>query len=153
MSAIINALEKALQSDPANWETRLSLTESYLNEDRGEDAVALFEEVTLPENESGLIAAARCYALLDSPHAREILDPVLEANPDNGYAQLALAFITHRTGDPGTAQEAFTKAIDLGAAPSDTDSALVQAYGASNAAAPDAPIPRGKPQAGRLSAN
>ena len=128
MSVIVTALEKALKTDPANWETRLSLTESYLKEDRGDDAVTLFEDVTLPESESGLIAAARCYALLDSPHAGEILDPVLAANPDNGYAQLALAFIAHRNGDTDTAREAFTKANSLGAVPSGADAALVEAY-------------------------
>ena len=98
MNAVIKVLRKALEADPADWESRHALIEAYLKEGMQNEARLLLHEIeALPQDEESLIAAAQCYAIAGSPEdGRGILEPVLAANPGNAEAHLALASIAHR---------------------------------------------------------
>lgn len=128
MSAIISALKKALDEDPSNWQNRLALIEAYTNEDQKNEAVALLQNIDrLPDDAEGLIAAAKCYAKVGSPDAGDILDPLIEAQPNNPEAHLARAQIAHQFKDAAKAKEHYHQAKRLDANVSDP--ALGEAYG------------------------
>lgn len=134
MSTIINALKKALEADPSNWETRLALAEAFAGDGLQSEAFALLDGAPDPgEDENSRIAAARCYSVAGSAGGREILDPILSENPANARAHLALAFVAHREGDAATAMRHFITATSL--EPGLTDAELAAAYGSSIALA------------------
>lgn len=70
MSALINSLTKALNADPADWETRSSLAEVLLGAGRKEDAQKLLAEAgDIPASGSNRDLAVKAYVLagLDIP--------------------------------------------------------------------------------------
>lgn len=130
MSAIVNALTKTLQADPDNWEIRQALIEAHL---AGGDKDAAFELLhkieALPEDESSLIAAAQCYALVGSnDDAKQIAQSVVTANPANADAHLALATIAENSGDSAMGLRHFITATSLN--PALTSPMLQEKYGA-----------------------
>lgn len=128
MSAIINALEKALSADPNDWENRLALIEAYLAEGKKNEAHTQLSEIeALPEDEPSLILAAKAYAACESPYAREIIQPILDANPANAPAHLAMASIAHGEGDSPSAMRHYITATSLDGRLSDPE--LDAAYG------------------------
>ncbi len=145
MSAIINALKKALDLDPSDWENRHALVEAYMREDHKNEARLLLNEVqTLPEDEPSQIAAAKCYGLVGGfEHAHGILQPILDANPANAEAHLALASSAHQVGDAQTAMRHFITATSLNPGLSDPD--LQAAYGGVLGGTAPAPTPVPEP--------
>lgn len=129
MSAITKALQKALEVDPSNWETRQALIEAYLSDGQKSQARALIEGIeALPEDESSLIAAAMSYALAGSPaEGKKIAKSVLESNPGNAEAHLAMASIAHQGGDKRTAMRHYLTA--MGIDPNISSRHLDDAYG------------------------
>lgn len=135
MSAIINALTKALAANPDDWESRLGLIQAYLAEGNKNDARAQLNDVeSLPSDEAGLILAARCYALCGSEHARGVLQPVLDANPANADAHMAMASIAHGEADTAAAMRHYITATSLD--PSQSDPELDPRYGDLEKSAP-----------------
>jgi hypothetical protein len=91
MPISIQDLRAALESDPSDWEVRYALIRALLEAGQKNEARALLNAVrSLPADEDGLILAARCYALAGAPDARDILQPLLEADPDRPALRLAL---------------------------------------------------------------
>ncbi|MCB1064389.1 MAG: tetratricopeptide repeat protein [Verrucomicrobiae bacterium] len=129
MSAITKALQKALEVDPSNWETRQALIEAYLSDGQKSQARALIEGIeALPEDESSLIAAAMSYALAGSPaEGQKIANRVLESNPGNAEAHLAMASIAHQGGDKRTAMRHYLTATGID--PNISSRHLDDAYG------------------------
>ncbi len=115
MSAIIKALQKALEVDPANWETRQALMEALLAEGRTEEAHGLLDDIdALPDDVPSLIAAAKAYTLAGSTEdGRRIVQHVLEHHPASAEAHLALATIAHREGDRKTALRHYMTATGI----------------------------------------
>ncbi|MEM7013951.1 MAG: tetratricopeptide repeat protein [Verrucomicrobiota bacterium] len=134
MSAITNALAKALAANPDDWESRLGLIQAYLAEGNQNDARAQLADIqSLPSDEAGLILAAKCYALCGT-HAREVLQPVLDANPANADAHMTMASIAHGEGDTATAMRHYITATSLD--PSQSDPELDSRYGDLEKSAP-----------------
>ncbi len=134
MSAIINALRNALDSDPASWTNRLALIEAFLNEGQPNEAIGVLNEVeALPEDADSLLIAAKAYALVGSEDAGNLVDAVLQVDPNHAQAHLTMAFIAHRAGNPAVAGEHFAKAKTLD--PSATDPDLEAVYGSAPAEA------------------
>ena len=129
MSAIIKALESALGADPSNWETRHALIEAYLAESRDEDAHALLHEIeSLPEEEGALISAGLCYSLVGSTEdGRRIIGHVLEHQPGNAKAHLAMASVAHQEGDSRAAMRHYLTATGIDSNLSSPE--LEEAYG------------------------
>jgi hypothetical protein len=90
MSAIINALEKALKANPADWQTRLALAEACLQENLDSKALGILDAADgLPDDPGQQIAVASCYYGLDPEKACAILaaDPALaEMDPELAQA-------------------------------------------------------------------
>lgn|GEM_PF-559800 len=109
MSESIETLEKNLQGDPQNWHARLALIEAHLQEENQDKAIEVLGHAeSLPGDDEGLIAAARCYVLVGATdQAKEICDYALQVNPDNRDAQAYLAAIaSHEAeGDDATGEE------------------------------------------------
>ncbi len=115
MSAIVNALKKALQADPSDWENRLALIETYVAADQHAEAIDLLNEVEeLPEEIPALIAAGRCYAAVGSVEdGIGIIQAVIDADPDNAAAHLAMAEMGHALGDANIASAHYQTAKQL----------------------------------------
>lgn len=152
MSAIINALTKALAADPDDWESRLGLIQAHLAEGQKDEARAQLAEIQhLPKDEDGLLLAARCYGLCGSPGARDIVQPVLDANPANAKAHLTMATIAHSEGDATLAMRHYITGTSLDASLVGSEPELDAAYGnlgaAPTEAAPAAAEPEPEPVA------
>jgi len=115
MSAITNALSKALNADPENWEIRLALLEAHLAEGQPTEATELLNAIdALPSDEPSLLNAAKCYAAVGSTSdASRILDSVLDTNPASAAAHLAKATIADAQGESGAAIRHFITATSL----------------------------------------
>ncbi len=147
MSAIIKALQKALEIDPSNWETRQALIEAHLGEGSTDEARALLDGIEeLPADEPSLIAAARSYALVGSPaEGRRIVQHVLDQHPGNAEAHLAMASIAHQEGDARAAMRHYLTATGIDSQLSSRE--LDTAYGDVLASiAPQAPPPAASPE-------
>ncbi|MEM7146609.1 MAG: tetratricopeptide repeat protein [Verrucomicrobiota bacterium] len=84
MSSIIQALQKALETNPADWETRLALAEALIHENQADQALATLEQAEQPPADPNQhLALARCYAALDPDKARAVLSAILEVDPAN----------------------------------------------------------------------
>lgn len=112
MSAIIKALETSLESDAENWETRLALIETWLQEDNHEKAVEVLSGATsLPADDVGLVQAARAYALVGATdQARDICHSALEVNPNNADAKAYIAALASHSDEP-EAEEGEAEAV------------------------------------------
>lgn len=115
MSAIIKALQKALEIDPANWETRQALMEALLADGNQEEAHALLSDIgALPDDAPSLLAAAKSYALAGSTaDGRRIVEQVLERHPAHAEAHLTLSSIAHQEGDTRTARRHYLTATGI----------------------------------------
>ncbi|MDA7597716.1 hypothetical protein N8813_02195 [bacterium] len=100
MSAIINALRKALDSNASDWENRYALIDACVSADQMDTAIEVINEVeVLPEDESSLIAAGLSYAKVGAAEdGLGIIQSVLQANPENADAKAALAEISEVHG-------------------------------------------------------
>lgn len=129
MSAIIKALQKALEVDPSNWETRHALMEAFLSDGRTEDAHELLNDIdALPDDVPSLIAAAKSYALAGSTEdGKKIVQHILEHHPASAEAHLTLASLAHQDGDSKTALRHYMTATGIDSSLS--DKTLDEAYG------------------------
>ncbi len=135
MSAIIKALQKALEIDPSNWETRQALIEALLADGNKEEAHALLSDIgSLPDDAPSLIAAAKSYALAGlAADGRRIVEHVLDQHPADAEAHLTLAMIAHQEEDGRTARRHYLTATGIN--PKLAAKELEEAYG--DAAGPE----------------
>ncbi len=120
MSELIDSLKKSVESNPGDWESRLALIEACLKEgDRNGAVEALSGIEALPTDTPSLIAAAKCYALVGSPGAVTVIEPLVEAEPENAKAHLCLAQIAHQFNDTGKARKHYHEAVRLDASVKD----------------------------------
>lgn len=130
MSAITKALRKALEADPSNWETRQALVESLVQDGQADEALSLIRGLEVaPNDERHLISTALSFAKsADREGGRKVIQGVLDRNPGNVDAHLALATLAHAAGDAKTATKHFVMANTLD--PSVDAPELESAYGA-----------------------
>lgn len=110
MSALINSLTKALQTDPNDWEARFALVEVLINENRPDEARTLIAEVGEPP-ESGpardLAEKAHHIAGLDFPPEEEEPEVVVAIVEDDDETPAAEdVTIVDETPKPPLAPEA-----------------------------------------------
>jgi len=136
MSEIIDALKKAVELNPDDWESRLSLIRACLKEgDRNGAVEALNGIEKLPTDSPSLIAAAKCYAAVGSPGASQVIEPLVEAEPENAQAHLTLAQISQQFGDSAKARKHYYEACKLDS--SIDDPALTGLFGREEENAPE----------------
>ncbi|MEM8955312.1 MAG: hypothetical protein AAGD22_14255 [Verrucomicrobiota bacterium] len=87
MSSIVQALQKALETNPADWETRLALAEALIHDDAHNQALKILAEAAQPPTDPDQhLNLARCYAALDPDKARAVLSAILQVDPNNSGA-------------------------------------------------------------------
>ncbi|TVR67698.1 MAG: tetratricopeptide repeat protein [Spirochaetaceae bacterium] len=110
----IAAFEEAQLEDPDSPETRVLLANLYLTAGEIDEARTLLQNTldTDPDNESALFSMALVTGYLGDRRAeQELLERLLEINPEQARAQAALGELQLRNRRYGPAESAFTASL------------------------------------------
>ena len=107
--------KEALGLDPSLVDAYLAIGDSYVSEDRAEDAVNIWKKLISEVPESGHLAIARLKrTLFDLGRFGDIMDicrEILRHSPANLQARLALADFYYKKGDLDSADEILSESV------------------------------------------